>query len=66
MRRLPRHVALQTAVLCSDLMQMAIDEAAMRTGIKLTVRGFARLQAGEGVDREAADFAREVASLTKG
>ena len=43
--------------------QDAIGEVSSRTGTKLSVRGFARLQAGEGVQKDTGDFAAEVASM---
>ncbi len=41
-------------------------EVAARTGVPLTVASFLRLQVGEGIEREAKDFASEVAAAARG
>ena len=56
---------LLMAALMPVVSQEAVEEVAAQTGAKLSVRGFARLQAGEGVARDGGkDFAAEVAELS--
>jgi elongation factor Ts len=44
--------------------EQLVGDTAKATGSPVRVRGFARLALGEGVDKEAGDFAGEVAALT--
>jgi|APGre2960657444_1045066.scaffolds.fasta_scaffold00452_4 translation elongation factor EF-Ts len=39
-------------------------QVAARVGVQLSVSGFARLQAGEGIERAEKDFAAEVAEVS--
>jgi elongation factor Ts len=45
--------------------QAAVAEAAVRAGVPLSVASFVRLQVGEGIEREAKDFAAEVAEAAR-
>lgn len=42
-----------------------LEKASKDLGAPVKVAGFVRFQLGEGIDKEAADFATEVASMTK-
>lgn len=46
--------------------QQLCDALTARTGEKIAVRRFVRFELGEGIRREAADFAAEVAEAAKG
>lgn len=43
----------------------AVKEAAKAAGAPVAIKGFVRFAVGEGVEKKAADFASEVAELTK-
>lgn len=47
----------------SKTIKMLVDELGMKCGEKLSVRRFARFEVGEGVERQQADLAADVASL---
>jgi elongation factor Ts len=42
-----------------------VEKASKDLGVPVKVAGFVRFQLGEGIEKEAADFAAEVASLTR-
>ena len=43
-----------------------IDELSMKVGEKIVLRRFSRIEVGEGISKEQADFAAEIASMTAG
>ena len=43
-----------------------VANAKAEAGADVTLTGFARLELGEGIEKEEDDFAAEVASLSKG
>jgi len=46
--------------------QAAIDDAGAKAGVSLKLARFARLRVGDGIEREAKDFAAEVAAAVRG
>ncbi len=57
----------QTYVVNPDLtVEQAVKEAEAGVGVPVTVSGFVRLAVGEGVEKEAEDFAAEVAKTMGG
>ncbi len=69
MRKFFEEVALlsQAFVINPDLtVEAAIKEAEKTVGAPIAVKGMARLLLGEGVEKEASDFAAEVAAVAKG
>ena len=42
-----------------------VEKAAKELGVPVEIAGFVRFQLGEGIEKESADFAAEVASLTQ-
>ncbi|SIQ00999.1 translation elongation factor Ts (EF-Ts) [Rhizobium sp. RU20A] len=69
MRKFFEEVALlsQAFVINPDLtVEAAIKEAEKTVGAPIVVKGMARLLLGEGVEKEASDFAAEVAAVAKG
>jgi elongation factor Ts len=42
-----------------------IEKASKDLGAPVEIAGFVRFQLGDGIEKEAADFAAEVASLTR-
>ena len=45
--------------------QAAVDELAAKVGAPLALAGFQRISVGEGIEREAKDFAAEVAAAAR-
>ena len=43
--------------------EKAVQRAAREQGVAMEVTAFARFEVGEGLEKEAADFAEEVASV---
>ena len=69
MRKFYEEVALlsQAFVMNPDLtVEAAIKEAEASVGAPIEVAGIARLLLGEGIEKEASDFAAEVAAVAKG
>jgi translation elongation factor EF-Ts len=49
----------------TNMWQAAVAEAAAQAGVPLSAASFVRLQVGEGIAREATDFAAEVAEAAR-
>ncbi len=64
-RVVPTRVARMRAEVAGRA-QDVINAVAARVGTQLAVSGFSRLEAGEGIEREANDFALEVAEAAGG
>jgi translation elongation factor EF-Ts len=59
------HGATPHTLTRATLRQDAVKGVAAKAGMPLSVASFVRLQVGEGIEREAKDFAAEVAAAAR-